>query len=205
MVMATQARVWTTGEVRELMARALREKERLGGQPWRRYELIDGELLVTPSPTGPHQHLVGLLLGALLPYVDRRTLGVAMTSPADLVLGPPSIVQPDIFVVPASLARPPISLERVTSLLLAVEILSPSSARHDRGTKRRQYQRAGVPEYWIVDPDARLVERWRPDDERPEIATGLLTWQPAARHAPLSIDLRALFAQALGDEASTGE
>ena len=63
----------------------------------------------------------------------------------------------------------------IRALLLAVEILSPSTARADRQAKRRLHQRERVGEYWIVDLDARVVERWRPDDERPEIVTRTLT------------------------------
>ena len=61
------------------------------------------------------------------------------------------------------------------------------------------FQRAGVPEYWIVDLDARLVERWRPGDERPEVLTERLRWQPDAATPPLEIDLSAFFAQVVGD------
>ncbi len=60
--------------------------------------------------------------------------------------------------------------------------------------KRRLFQRVGVPEYWIVDVEARLVESWRPGDARPEIATEALAWQPDPAHAPLVIDLPPLFA-----------
>ena len=61
--------------------------------------------------------------------------------------------------------------------------------------KRRRYQREGVPEYWIVDVDARLVERWRPGDERPEVLTETLDWRPDAAHPPLVVDLAAYFAR----------
>jgi Uma2 family endonuclease len=82
--------------------------------------------------------------------------------------------------------------------LLVVEILSPSTARTDRQQKRRIYQSEGVPEYWIVDLDARVVERWQPRDTRPEIITDILVWQPQREIAALSIDLVELFAEALG-------
>ena len=62
--------------------------------------------------------------------------------------------------------------------MLVVEVLSPSTARYDRQVKRRWFQRTGIPEYWIVDPDARQVERWRPTDQRPEVLDTLLLWQP---------------------------
>jgi len=65
--------------------------------------------------------------------------------------------------------------------------------------KRLLFQRAGVPEYWIVDLDARLVERWRPGEERPEVITERLRWQPDPSTSPLEIDLPAFFTQVRGD------
>ena len=82
--------------------------------------------------------------------------------------------------------------------LLAGEVLSPSTAKYDRGAKRQRYQEAGVDEYWIVDLDARLIERWRPGDQRPEILRDLLTWKPADTAAPFTLDLRGYFARVLG-------
>jgi Uma2 family endonuclease len=74
-------------------------------------------------------------------------------------------------------------------LLLAVEVLSPSTARVDRQTKRRIYQNVRVPEYWIVDLNARLVVRWTRGDERPEVITGILEWQPRTEVQPLRVVL----------------
>lgn len=73
---------------------------------------------------------------------------------------------------------PPSDWPEVGIPRLIVELLSHSTARHDRITKRAVYQECGVPEYWIVDLDARLVERWRPGDERPEILDRALDWRP---------------------------
>jgi Uma2 family endonuclease len=78
-------------------------------------------------------------------------------------------------------------------------VLSPSTARADRTIKRRRYQRAGVPEYWIVDPDARTVERWRPDDERPEVLSETIAWRPSPDVEPLAMDLPTLFARIHGE------
>lgn len=83
------------------------------------------------------------------------------------------------------------------SLLLTVEVLSPSTARADRYRKRLIYQAHGVADYWIVDVDAQCIERWRPDDERPEILADALSWQSRADVAALLIDLPALFADML--------
>ena len=160
-----------------------------------RYELIDGALLVTPSPRVPHQSVAMALCGKLIPHVDAHRLGRVLSSPADLFGRLGQLAQPDIFVLPTRAMS-----ERWAELpdpILAIEVLSPSTARYDRVTKRRFYQRAGVPEYWIVDLDARTVERWRPGDERPEILESELSWVAREGAPPLSIDLPRLFADAL--------
>lgn len=95
--------------------------------------------------------------------------------------------------------RRPRAWAEVRTPLLVIEVLSPSTARHDRLVKRSFYQRQGVPEYWIVDLDASLVERWRPADARPEILTDRLEWQPDPGGEPMVIDLAALFAE-IGEE-----
>jgi Uma2 family endonuclease len=72
-------------------------------------------------------------------------------------------------------------------------VISPSSAHADRHLKRRRYQTAGIPQYWIVDPDARRIDRWRPGADAPDIVTGPMTWQPVAHGPSLTLDLLALF------------
>jgi Uma2 family endonuclease len=99
--------------------------------------------------------------------LSRERVGEAMLSPADLTLRRGTISQPDIFVPPHAEADRAKQWSEIKHLLLAVEVLSPSTARYDRGGKRSHYQRAGVAEYWIVDLEGRLVERWRPGDQRP--------------------------------------
>ena len=95
--------------------------------------------------------------------------------------------------------RRPRAWIEVGSLLLAVEVLSPSTARTDRRKKRQLYQREGVPEYWIVDLDARAIERWQPESKRPEIMRESITWHPTGATTALTIDLVALFAGILDD------
>jgi Uma2 family endonuclease len=168
-------------------------------RPSPRYELIDGELLVTPSPRPLHQWLVWRLGRLLDEYVERHRAGHVLASPADLELEANSIVQPDLFVLPAGCERPVESWDVVKRLILAVEVLSPTSLRHDRVTKRRFFQRVKVPEYWVVDPDTRLVERWTPDDDRPEVLDDRLTWWPVGEAAALEIDVTALFRTAWGE------
>jgi Uma2 family endonuclease len=164
-----------------------------------RYEVVDGALLVTPAPTWDHQRAIRALFLRLHPYLTAHRIGQAIWAPADVTFSETRMVEPDLFVVPLLNGREPRTWEDVRRLLLAVEILSPSTARADRQVKRRLYQREGVPDYWIVDVNARLVERWRPEDDRPEIVSERLTWQPESAHPPLEIDLSVYFAEVWGE------
>ena len=184
-------RRWTTEEVR-----AMQDEDRA----WPRYELLDGELLVTPAPSWEHQAAVLRLWRELDDHVRRHRLGAALASPADIELEPGTVLQPDVFVVPARDVRPRGTWRDVRGLLLASEVLSPSSGRQDRVTKRRFFQRQGVPEYWIVDVGSRLVERWRSADERPEVLDGRLLWHPEGATEPFVLDLPAFFACVHGEE-----
>ena len=113
-----------------------------------RYELVDGTLIVTPAPATAHQRcvvrLVVLLAAAAGPDLE------VLVAPYDWVVGPATLFQPDVLVArradlgPKRLERPPV---------LAVEVLSPSTRRVDVATKRLAYADAGVPHYWLVDPD----------------------------------------------------
>ena len=158
-----------------------------------RYELVDGELLVSPAPRLLHQAAVLALFRLLDPYVDRGRLGMLLLSPADLDLRSGQLVQPDLFVVPAVVGRRPSRWEECGIPLLIAEVLSPSTARYDRITKRRRYQRSGVPVYWMVDIDARLVEVWAPGDDKPAIIDGALAWNPTGAAEALIVDLPAFF------------
>ena len=159
-----------------------------------RYELIIGELVVTPSPGPRHQIVLARLYDHLQPYLAKTGVGMVLWSPADLRLGEEEVLQPDLFAFRAVPGGAPASWEEITSLLLAVEALSPTTAQYDRRAKRHRYQRARVPEYWIVDLDGRVVERWRPGDERPEILTAQLEWRPFEELEPLVVDLESVFA-----------
>ena len=83
--------------------------------------------------------------------------------------------------------------------LLAVEVLSPSTARSDRVVKRPLYREERVPEYWIVDLDSRTIERSTPDEPRPELLDERLDWSPEGATEHLTIDLPAYFARALDE------
>jgi Uma2 family endonuclease len=164
----------------------------------KRYEVIDGELFVTPAPALRHQDAVFQMASRLAPYVSTHGLGHVIVSPADVTFADGSLVQPDVFVAPLIGGRRPREWSDIKTLLLAVEVLSPSTARADRRVKLRLYQRQHVPEYWIVDVDAGLIERWRADDERPDIVTERLEWQPDPGHPPLVIEIAEYFRDVLG-------
>lgn len=101
---------------------------------------------------------------------------------------------------PYAMAMPAHTLEWTADMARALpddgqryEVLSPGTARADRQVKRRLYQDEGVAEYWTVDADARLVERWRPTDTRPALCDGSLTWTPREDVPPLTLDLGSVF------------
>jgi len=141
-----------------------------------RHELLDGAHAVTPSPSYQHQSLHGALFEILRQAVQGRRDLQVLSSPADIRLGPRTLVQPDLFVLRIDPTSPPHDWPGAGLPLLVVEILSPATASRDRGAKRRIYQQAGIGQYWVVDPEARLIERWTPADTRPEIVDEVLEW-----------------------------
>ena len=154
---------------------------------------------MTPSPSMVHQRAVRELLLLVQPYVSAHGIGEALTAPADVVVyGPRKFVQPDLFVVPLVDGAPMRAWTEVGRLLLAVEVISPSTRWTDRGTKRTLYRDKGVPDYWIVDTDARTVEWARADDSPVERLVESLVWQPDRDAPPLAIDLPACFGRVNG-------
>jgi Uma2 family endonuclease len=124
----------------------------------RRYEVIDGELFVTPAPT-PYHQIVGKRLGFLLDaHVQAGRLGEVFLAPCDLVLSEFDVLQPDIFFVAEE--RRAIIGERYISEApdLVVEVLSHSTADRDRVTKAARYGKFGVKEMWIADPVTKTIE-----------------------------------------------
>ena len=157
-----------------------------------RYETVHGELLVTPAPRFWHQEIIGRLLESLRPYVREQGVGHALASPADISWSNDTLVQPDLFVVDLDQART-MDWSRMKSLLLAIEVLSPSTARYDRFTKRRLYQEVGIPYYWIVDTERELVEVWTPDLELPRVEEERVIWRPDGAAMPFTLGLVDLF------------
>jgi Uma2 family endonuclease len=156
-----------------------------------RYEVVWGELLVSPSPRPAHQRVVLRIATSLVGYCHMIGTVEPMLSPADISWGEDTLVQPDVFVVPRAEAAHG-TWDAVRTLLLVIEVLSPGTARHDRFTKRRLYQEQQVPTVWLVDLDAQLVEVWTPTDVRPTLVRETLTWTAPGASDPLRLDLESL-------------
>ena len=163
----------------------------------KRYEVLDGELFVSPAPSFNHQRVLQALFRLLDHWVGMHELGEVFIAPAEVEFSPRRLLQPDLFIIPPTPGTRPRVFRDIGRLLLTVEIQSPTTARADRTTKRDIFQDERVPEYWIVDPHGRVIERWMPDDKRPEILTASIRWQPNLRVLPVEIDLVRLFAGAL--------
>ena len=123
-----------------------------------RYEIIDGELVVSPSPAFWHQEVLKRLFLAFQRGLEEAGIARVYFAPLDVILSPTRVVVPDLLVVREE--RRGIFEKRgaVAAPDLVIEVLSPSNTRHDRVTKRRFYARNGIREYWIVDPEAETIE-----------------------------------------------
>jgi len=160
-----------------------------------RYELIDGALFVTPAPSRNHQRVLGELYLRLRAYAAAHGLEVLM-APVDVRASSITQVEPDLLVIPRPLPEEAESRWLpMARLLLAVEILSPSTARNDRGRKRQLYLTSGVVEYWIVDPEQRVIEVWNTSEVHRIIFAGAATleWCPSPG-APLRLAVCDIFA-----------
>jgi Uma2 family endonuclease len=165
-----------------------------------RYEIIDGALLVTPAPSMDHQEAGAQLHRILTDYLATQPgVGHAYVSPADVSFSRTRSVQPDVFVVPLAAGRRPRRFDAVGRLLLAAEVLSPSTGRADRVTKRIMFRDQSVPEYWVVDLDSRTFERSTPRDSRIERFDERLEWRPEGATFPLMLDVTEFFAGVLSD------
>lgn len=124
----------------------------------KRYEIHDGELFVMAAPTLQHQIVSANLFTVLNAHVRARNLGLVLYAPLDVILVDTTILQPDlVYLDPRRLgAGSRRGVEGPPTLV--VEILSPTTATTDRTTKRGLYARYGVPHFWLVDPDARVIE-----------------------------------------------
>ena len=124
----------------------------------RRYEIVNGVLVMAPAPGTGHQSIVVRLSHYLFTHVELAGLGRVFPGPVDVELGPKNVYQPD-FVVLLNAHLERVAEKKISGAPdLAVEIASPSTAAYDRLTKYQTYAQAGIPEYWIVKPTRRTVE-----------------------------------------------
>jgi len=146
----------------------------------RRHEIIDGDHYVNPAPSTYHQTVSRRLQHQLYTQIELTGRGVVYDAPCDVQLTDHDIVQPDLVVVLTSRMQmiTPTKIKGVPDLI--VEILSPSTASNDATLKKQLYERVGVAEYWIVDPDNHTVEQL-------VLADGRYERRPAADAIPLSI------------------
>ncbi len=185
MHMATDVKRWTIEELHSLP------------EDGNMYELIRGELFVSPPPGEMHEEISARLTRLLDPYVAANRLGLTYHSRAVLRFEE-SQSEPDLMIRHSRAGRPKHAkvdddwLDSPTPILI-VEIISPWSRRRDREQKRAYYIEAGVAEYWIVDPERRSVRVVRPGRED-AVATRELEWHPAGVAQPLVINVDDIFA-----------
>ena len=179
MEMATKLKRWTLDEVHRLP------------DDGNKYELVRGDLFVTPPPTDDHETIAARLADALTPYVGAQGLGLVYR-PRAVLRFEDSEVEPDLMVRQPS-PRKHTAWEHAPRPILIVEVFSDSTRRRDLTDKRQLYADADIDEYWMVDPDRRIVTIVRPD-QADQMVSDLLTWSPAGTSAPLEIALDELFA-----------
>mgnify|MGYP001576927912 CR=1 FL=1 len=127
----------------------------------KRYEIIDGELFMVPSPNEAHQHILAYIFNCVFNYVIKNKLGYVYCAPFDVLFSEEDIVQPDIMFV-SNKNKKIITKDNIKGAPdLLVEILSPSTSKRDIGIKKKLYARHGVREYWIVDPERETVDVFR--------------------------------------------
>lgn len=182
MHMATKLKRWTLEELHRLP------------DDGNKYELVRGELFVTPAPSPAHERLAVVVSDMLGDYARTQRIGRAFR-PRAVVRFQGSEVEPDIMV--RAWTERPTDWNEAPVPLLVVEILSDVTRRRDPGPKREFYRDAGVPCYWIVDGDSRSIRAIRFGAED-SVATHVLTWHPPGAAEPLVVDVPALFREALG-------
>jgi len=163
-----------------------------------RHELIDGEHLVSPSPGFAHQFIVGNLYVLLRTYLRDQPLGIVMLAPFDIVLSPYDVVEPDLIYFSIARFRASVGEKNAQGAPdLAIEVLSMSSRRRDEVLKRRLYERTGVLEYWVVDPELETVKMHRLTEDKYQRAGELSVEGADALTTPLlpglSLPLTSIF------------
>ena len=132
----------------------------------RRHELIDGEHYVTPSRNTRHQRISGRLYLLIGNWLQEHPVGQLFYAPFDVVFSNIDVVEPDLLYMSNERAAEVLTEEHVRGVPeLVIEIASPGTRRRDETLKRRLYERSGVTEYWVVDPDVDVVRAYRRSGE----------------------------------------
>jgi Uma2 family endonuclease len=133
----------------------------------KRHELIDGEHFVTPSPNTKHQAVATNLTGIIWSWLDTHPVGRVFAAPFDVVFSDFDVVEPDLLYLSHARAAEALTDKHVRGVPeLVIEVGSPSTRKRDETIKRRLYERAGVTEYWIFDPELDVVRVYRQADGR---------------------------------------
>lgn len=122
------------------------------------YEIVQGVLVMSPAPSGPHQGVVGEIYSYLREQILLTRLGLVLTAPFDVVLTEKNVCQPDVVVLLKEHLTQYKGKRMTGAPDLLVEIISPSSKLYDRALKRMIYEQAGVPEYWLVNEEKQTIE-----------------------------------------------
>lgn len=179
MEMATKLKRWTLDELHRLP------------DDGNKYELVLGELFVTPPPNDDHETILARLARILDRYVEANDLGL-IYRPRSVVRFKGSEVEPDLMV-----RRPAPGIknawQRAPRPILIVEVFSPTTRRRDRDQKKKLYLEVGIDEYWMVDPEQRVVTIVRPG-HADRVVSEQLTWCPTETSAPFELRLDEIFA-----------
>lgn len=163
-----------------------------------KYEVVRGELFVTPVPRPKHEALIMALAERLVPFVRSQQLGKVHQGRSAMVFEE-SEVEPDMMILAAFASPPPERWDDVPTPLLVVEVLSRTTQRRDLKHKRELYLDAGVPEYWVIDGERREIRRIRPGHEDETFAEGaLLRWSPGVATETFVLDVEEYFSDVLG-------
>lgn len=180
MHMATVTKQWTLEEVHSLP------------DDGNKYELVRGELFVTPPPIDPHETIGARLSHLLVPYVEREKLGYVY-HPRAVMRFQGSEVEPDLMVRQPNMNPEP-TWDNAPTPILVVEIFSPSTRRRDQVQKRSLYMDAGVAEYWMVDEERRTITSVR-RDVADVVAHEELVWNPEGTSASFTLDIARVFGE----------
>ncbi len=135
-----------------------------------RYQLIEGDFVMAPSPRGHHQQIAGRVYRLLCDWVEKKDAGLVMFAPFDVYLDDHNVYQPDVLFIAKARQADVYQDDGIHGAPdLCVEVLSPGTARLDKDSKRRVYARYGVSEMWLIDPELRTVQiyRFKENAERP--------------------------------------